>query len=149
MALSYSAVTVTITAGTLAAASARESASITTDTTKDVEDYRVQVDATANAGSPTGSKGVFVWVKTSQDGGTTWDGNATGADTAIALDSPHQFNLGVAIPFPSSGLTRAGTFSLRSACGGSLPKTWGIIVENQVGFALTGVSVVCHKVYTP
>jgi hypothetical protein len=36
-------------------------------------------------------KAVFVWVKTSQDGGTTWDGNATSSDAAITLDSPHPF----------------------------------------------------------
>jgi hypothetical protein len=99
------------------------------------------------AGTPAGSKAVFVWVKTSNDDGTTWDGNATSSDAAITLSSPHPFSEGVMIPFPTSGMTDAGSFSLKAACGGSLPKTWGIIIENQVGAAFSSSSVTCQKVY--
>jgi hypothetical protein len=147
MATTFATQAISITATTLASGSARESGSVTTDTTNNVDDYRITVKATAAAGTPTGSKAVFVWVKTSDDSGTTWDGNATSSDAAITLDSPHQFYFGVAIPFPTSTLTRAGSFSLKAACGGSLPKTWGIIIENQIGFAFTACSVTCMESY--
>lgn len=147
MATTYTAQTITITASTLAAAAARESAGVATDTSQNVNDYRIIVKPTSAAGTPTGSKAVFVWVATSEDIGTNWTGNATGADAAITLDSPHQFNLGCVIPFPTTTITRAGSFSLKAACGGSLPAKWSIIIENQIGFAFTALTVKAEEEY--
>lgn len=146
MAIQYASQTITITATTLASGAARQSTSVATDNTLNVDDYRINVKAAIAAGTPAGSKAVFVWVFTSNDG-TNWDGNAGASDAAITLDSPHQFTLGTVIPFPASTLTRQGSFSLKAACGGSIPESWGIIIENQVGFAFTSCTVTCDKIY--
>jgi hypothetical protein len=147
MATQYATQAITITATTLASGSARQSASVTTDTTHNVNDYRILVEPTLAAGTPAGSKAVFVWIATSEDAGTTWTGNATASDAAITLDTPHQFNFGCAISFPATTLTRGGSFSLKAACGGSLPAAWSIIIENQVGFAFTACTVKCEEEY--
>lgn len=147
MATQYSSVGVTITATTLATGSARQSTAVSTATTQNMNDVRIYVKATAAAGTPTGSKAVFVWVATSEDNGSNYTGNATGSDSAITLDSPHQFNLGCVIPFPTTTLTRGGSFSLKAACGGSLPQKWSIIVENQIGFAFTAFTIYAQEEY--
>lgn len=146
MATTYAAATITITPSTLASGSARESASVTTDTAQNVDDYYITVGVTPN-GTPTGTKAVFIWVKTSQDAGTTWDGNATSSDAAITLDSPNQFKFGAVLPLQTTAVRRNVSFSLKAACGGSLPATWGIIEENQSGVAYTSSSVVAKEVY--
>jgi hypothetical protein len=146
MATQFAAQAITITASTLATGAARESAAVTTDTTLNVNDYRVFVKPTNDATGPSGSKAVFVWVAISDDG-TNWTGNATGLDAAITLDSPHQFQLGVAISFPSASIARGGSFSLKAACGGSLPKAWSIIIENRIGGAFTALTVAAQKEY--
>ena len=56
MATTYAAVTLTITATTLASAAARESASVNTDVAQNVNDYRIYVKPTAAIGAPAGSK---------------------------------------------------------------------------------------------
>lgn len=141
MPASYSTATVTITAGTLASASARESAAQTTDTSSNVNDIRVIVSAGIGGGVLAGNKAVYLWIATSEDAGTTWTGNATGSDAAITLDSPNQFNLGGAIAFAAQSTTRGASFSLKAACGGSLPAKWSVIVENQTGIALSSCTV--------
>jgi hypothetical protein len=134
---------------TLATGTARETGIATTSTSgNNVDDFRITVVPTLAAGTPTGSKAVFVWVKISDDnGGTFYNGNATGSDAAITLDSPHQFPLGCIISFPTTTLTRGGSFSLKAACGGSLPFSWGFIIENQVGFAFTACTIKVEEVY--
>lgn len=147
MATTYTPITITITASTLATGAARQSVAVVTDTTQNVSDYRISVKPTSAAGTPTGSKAVFVWVAVSDDAGTSWMGNATGTDAAITLDSPHQFFLGCVIPFPTTTIARGGDFSLKAACGGSLPANWCIIIENQIGFAFTALTVACKEEY--
>lgn len=147
MATNYAAQAISITAGTLAHAAARESAAIVTDTTKNVVDYRVTVKPTLAAGTPAGNqKAVFIWVKTSSDG-TNWDGNSTNADAAITLDAPHQFFLAAIIPFQTNA-ARGVSFSLKAACGGSVPKNWGIIIENQTGLAFASLAAAAQLEHT-
>jgi hypothetical protein len=147
MATQYASQTITITASTLASGSARQSDAVTSDTAVNLVDYRIYVKPTSASGTPTGSKAVFVWVAISDDT-SNWTGNATGSDSAITLDSPHQFALGCVIPFPTSAITRGGSFSLRAACGGTIPNKWAIIIENQIGFAFTALTVSGRKEYT-
>jgi hypothetical protein len=147
MATQYASQSITITASSLSSGSARESASVATDTTVNVADYRVYVKAGVGTGTPAGSKAVYVWGKASDDG-TNWTGNATSSDAAITLDSPHQFVLIGSIPITAQSTTRAGSFSLRQAFGGSIPANWGIILENQVGIAFNSLTVACEKEYT-
>jgi hypothetical protein len=97
-------------------------------------------------GTPSGSKAVFVWVFTSEDG-TNFLGNAGASDAAITLDSPHQFPLGCVIPISAQSIARGGSFSLKAACGGSIPLQWGIIIENQTGIAFSALTVAAEKVY--
>jgi hypothetical protein len=139
----------TITLASLAAAAARCSASVVTATDQNVNDYRITLTSALTTGTPGASKAVFVWVTTSNDGGTTWDGNSTGTNAAITLDSPHQFNLGCVIPIGAQSLTRSRSFSLKAACEGSLPNHWAIIVENQTGiaFAASGQSLYYKEEY--
>lgn len=144
MATQFAAQAITITAGSLSSGTARESAAVTTDTANNVNDYRITVKATTSSGTPAGAKAVFVWVKISDDG-TNWDGNATAADAAITLDVPHQFKLGGVIPIGSASITRGCSFSLKAACGGSVPQKWGIIIENQTGITFSSVTVGCAK----
>lgn len=146
MATQFAAQTITITPGALASGSARQSASVNTDTALNVNDYRIMVKPTLSTGTISGAKAVFVWVKTSTDG-TDWDGNATATDSAITLDNPNQFALGCVIPFTAQSVARGASFSLRAACGGSLPKTWGIIIENQTGIAFSSSITDCQKEY--
>lgn len=137
MATTYGTTTsITCTVGTLASSATvgRESASITTDTSNNVNDYRISVAFRPN-GAPTGVKAMFCLVKTYD--GTTWDGNATASDAAITIDSPDQFYFGCSIPVQTTAVTRAASFSLKAACGGSIPKTWGIIIINNSGVAVT------------
>jgi hypothetical protein len=151
MATSYVAKSVSLNSAfqTLASSTtvARETGSFSTTTNgNNVNDFRITVQATLAAGTPTGSKAVFVWVKASDDG-TIWNGNATANDASLTLDSPHQFPLGCVIPFPTTTLTRAGSFSLKAACGGSLPNQFGIIILNSVGFAFTACAVKVEEEY--
>jgi hypothetical protein len=146
MASQWAAQTITITPGTLATASARQSAVVTSDNTVNVDDYRVMVKVALGAGTLTGSKAVYVWVYTSDDAGTTFQGNATGTDAAITLDSPHNFYFGCAIPMTAS-VTRVGEFSLKSACGGTIPEKWGIIIENATGLSFSSSATTCRKTY--
>jgi len=146
MATQYASQAITITASTLANGAARQSASVTSDTTNNVNDYRVYVKPTLGSGTLSSSKAVFVWVATSEDG-TNWTGNATGSDASITLDSPNQFFLGCAIPFAAVSTARGGSFSLKAACGGSVPQKWSIIVENQTGVAFTALTVASEKEY--
>jgi len=111
-----------------------------------VNDYRITVKVTMPNIALTGSKAVFVWVKTSDDAGTTWDGNGTSSDAAITLDSPHQFPLGCVLPC-TINVARAASFSLKAACGGSIPATWGIIIENQTGQTFSSSAVTCKEEY--
>lgn len=145
MATQYASQAVTITATTLASGSARQSTAISTDTTKNVNDYRILVKPTLANTALSGSKAVFVWVYTSEDG-TNFTGNAGGTDAAITLDSPHQFVLGCVIAGVQNA-ARGGSFSLKAACGGSLPLKWGIIVENQTGAAFSACTVVAEEEY--
>jgi hypothetical protein len=147
MAIQYASQSITITPGALASGSARESASVTSDNTLNVDDYRITVKVTLASGTIASPSCVFIWVKNSQDSGTTWDGNATSSDAAITLASPHPFALGGVLPTPTSAITAACSFSLKAACGGSIPHTWGIIIENRSGIAFSSSAVTSEKVY--
>lgn len=142
----FASQTITITAATLANDVARESSQVVSDTTVVLNDYRITVKPTLVAGSTSGLRLVYVWVKTSSNG-TNWDGNATSSDANITLDNPHQFVPGVVIPFLAGGVARGGSFSLKEACGGSIPRNWGIIIENRTGLAFSACAVECSKEY--
>jgi hypothetical protein len=122
------------------ATAGRESAVVSSDQTQNVNDYRVTVKLSLTTGTPGGSKAAYVLIKTSNDSGTTWDGNATGSDANITIDSPSQFFIARSIPIGAQSLTRIADFSLKAACGGSIPERWGIIIINDTGIALASSS---------
>lgn len=147
MATQYGTATaITVTASTLANAAARQSTAVTSGVTNNTADYRVYVKATPN-GAPTGNhKAVYIWVVTSENG-TDYTGNATGSDAAITLDSPNQFAFGTAIALSATSSARGASFSLKAACGGSIPAKWAIVVENQCGVALSAFSAIYREEY--
>lgn len=145
MATQYATQAITITATSLSAGAARQSSDITTDTSVNVNDYRILVKPTMTNTALSGVQAVYVWVYTSEDG-TVHSGNAGAADAAITLDTRHPYQLGCVIPCVTNA-ARGGSFSLKAACGGSLPKVWGIIVDNQTGAAFASFSAVVQKEY--
>jgi len=135
--IAYAADTsITITAGTLANGSARESTAV--DNTSNLyDDVTIRVSATLATGTP--AAGAFIGVYASfSDDGTHYTDNATGADAALTLRSPTNLPLIGTITTPDAGaLTYEKTFTIATFNGGVLPRKWSIIVSNKTGFAFT------------
>jgi hypothetical protein len=126
---------ITITVGSLAAASARESTAI--DNTSDkFEDAEVYLALKLQAGSPSSDKSIYIYSYGSEDGSNYTD-NATGSDAAITLRVPSNLRLSAVIACPDSGaLTyKIVIGSIAAAFGGLLPPKWGIVVLNKTGIA--------------
>jgi hypothetical protein len=101
MATQFATQAITITATTLATGAARESASVTTDTAQNVDDYRITVKATLPPVRRPDRRRCSCGSRPARMPAPP--GMATRhPDAAITLDSPHQFAFGVAIPFPAT-----------------------------------------------
>jgi hypothetical protein len=98
----------------------------------------VVVQVKLQSGSPSGDKAVYVYAYGSEDG-TNYGDNATGSDAAITLRSPSNLRpLGVILCPDSGALTyKSQPMSLADAFGGTVPRKWGIVVQNATGVTLS------------
>lgn len=88
-----------------------------------------------SAVSATGVVNVYAYASINDGGNYT--GGATGTDAAITLTSPPAPPLiGVLPVLATSVVYNGGPYSVASAFGGALPERWGVVVQNQSGFAL-------------
>ncbi len=125
---------ITITANSLANGSARESTAIDNTTNKYLD---ALVRVSVSVGTVANPKEVRVYVAGSEDG-TIWEDPVTGADAAITLEDPPVTRIGRIIPTPTSSKVYEAVFSVAQCFGGSMPRKWSIIIENQSGAALAG-----------
>jgi hypothetical protein len=133
----------TITAGSLASATARASAAVTTGTTANVTAIMLTVSVLTTATAPTGNKQVVVYGYMSEDG-STYNGasgtvdNVDGTDKALtALGSPSNLTyLGtVQLNQGANAVTIRQTFEVTGRFG-CVPRKWGIVLYNDAGTAL-------------
>lgn len=88
----------------------------------------INVKSTTTA-SATGYVAVYAYGTT--DGGTTYDGGASGSDSAYTPDeTPPNLPLIGIITLNASSTSVQRCFSVAAAFGGQLPQKWGIIVAN-------------------
>ena len=128
-----SSTSITITAGSLAAGSARESAAIDNTSNLYLNAF-VMVQATLSAGSPSADKLVHIFAAGSEDG-SSWTDNATGSDAGLTLRSPTNLVPIGYISTPDSGalLYKSHPLYVGRAFGGLLPRKWSIVVYNNTG----------------
>jgi len=101
-------------------------------------DALVYVKIVLTTGTIGNDKAVYVYAYGSLDG-TNFADTVTGADAAITMNDPTQLRLiGVINAVAQSTTYKGGPFSVASAFGGVLPPSWGIVVRNYTGIALTG-----------
>lgn len=127
---------ITCTLASLADNAARECTAIDNTSNKFV-DAIVYLAIKLATGTPVNEKAIFVWFYGTEDG-TNYGDNASGADAAVTLRSPHNFRGPHVINTPDAGaLTyKAIIPSVAAFFGGVLPPKWGFVVENQAGIAL-------------
>jgi hypothetical protein len=135
-----------ITLESLASGSAREGASVSNATDLFV-DVLISACMLLGSGSPAGDKAVYVYAYGSVDGSVYTDG-ATGADAAITPTSPTNLRLVGVISAPTASTAYyGGPWSLAAAFGGSVPQTWGIVILNSTGVALSASSETSYVKY--
>ncbi len=137
----------TITATTLATGAARESNAIDNSTNQYL-DALVFVQATLATGTPATGAQVNVYAYGSEDG-TNYGDNVTGSDAAVTLRSPTNLRLIGVTSTPTAGALnyKGHPMSVAQAFGGVLPRKWGIVIENQSGFAFTACSASWTGIY--
>lgn len=132
----------TITASSLAAATARSSAAVTPDVTKNIQSIMLTVAVLTTATAPSVNKQVVVYGYLSEDG-TNYNGgsgtadNVDGTDKTITLGSPTnlvflgtvQLNAGAVAVTERMVVDVVGRF-------GCIPRKWGIVLYNDAGTAL-------------
>src|SRR5216117_3678657 len=138
---------ITITLASLAAATARQSASIDNRTNL-YQDVLVMLKVVFQAGTPGDLQSVNVYGYGTVDDGTTWPDAVTGSDAAITLNSPTQLKqLGV-IPAPTSaGTFIGGPWSVAACFGNNMPALWGIVVENRANMTFSATEGNHKKIY--
>lgn len=128
--------TITISLGSLANTSARQSTEIDNSSNlfRDAL-VSVKVKSGASGTATTGIVNVYAYATT--DGGTTRTENAGASDAAITLTSPpNAILIGVIAVVANATTYYGGPFSVARAFGGVLPEKWGIIIENRCGGTL-------------
>lgn len=127
-----SSTSITITANSLGSGSARESTAVDNSTNLFLDALaRVSV----SVGTVANPKEVRIYVYGSEDG-TTYEDPATGSDAAITLEDPPVMKLARVIPVPTSSKVYEAIFSVAQCFGGTMPRKWGIVIDNQSGAAL-------------
>ena len=110
-------------------------------------DIEITVTATV-PNSPLGAQSAInVYVAVSEDG-THFTGNdqySGSNNSQTALRSPTNFYGPFVIPCTQNVAAWGVVGSLRSLCGGVLPRKWGVVLENQTNLTLTGPAAT----YTP
>lgn len=124
--------TLTITLASLAATSARESATVDNSTNL-YEDALVQVQLKEGATTPINDKCAYVYAwGVVNPTSPVYPDTVTGADAAITLTSPTQLRLIGVVNLPAVSTTYISEpLSVAAAFGGVLPQKWGIVVQNS------------------
>lgn len=95
----------------------------------------LKIKSAAASTAATGYVNVYAYA--SADDGTTQSENAGASDAAITLTSPPNVRLiGVINVVANSTTYYSNVMSVAAAFGGTLPKYWGIIIENKTGATL-------------
>lgn len=123
---------ITITLNSLGSASARESTAVDNSSNLYLDAI---VRVSVSVGTVASPKEVRVYVYGSEDG-TVYEDPATGTDAAITLEDPPVMKLARIIPCPTSSKVYEVLFSVAQCFGGTMPRKWGIVVDNQSGAAL-------------
>ena len=128
--------TITITITSLANNALRQS-TVVDNSSNLFLDALVMCKAKSNAASTTATGYVAIYGYGTADGGTTYDGGATGSDAAYTVDvtPPNLVLIGI-LNLNANATTVARTFTVATAFGGQLPQKWGIIVQNVTGNTL-------------
>jgi hypothetical protein len=126
------ATAITIGVASLAATSARESATVD-NTTNKYEDALVQVKLKTGGTTPSNDQCAYIYAWGVIDGTTpTYPDTVTGSDAAITLNSPTQLRLIGVLNMPASSTTYVTEpLSVAQAFGGWLPAKWGIVIQNS------------------
>lgn len=131
--------TITLTSLASSATAGRESTAVDNGTTLYL-DALVQVKTKLAAGTPANDKAIYVYAYGSVDG-TTFPDTVTGVNAAITLNDPTQLRLiGVINATTSAQVCLSEPMSVAQAFGGILPETWGIVVRNYSGVALSSTA---------
>lgn len=129
-----SAQALTITIASLANASLRQSTYVDNATNLFLNALlTVSIRTNASGTSSTGYVNVYAYG--TADGGTLYNGGASGSDAAYSAEKTNLKYLGT-ISAVANGTTYNGTFDVAGAFGGALPERWGIVLENLTGAAL-------------
>lgn len=142
----------TITLGSLANSSCRQSAVVDNSSNLFLD---ALVSGKIKTGtSPTANNQIPVYAYATTDDSSAYTGAASGSDAAYS-PSPAQLKsnlilVGVITIGSTSDITYDfGPWSLAAAFGGTLPKKWGIVIDNLSGATLnsTGHAVAYQGVY--
>jgi hypothetical protein len=91
-----------------------------------------------NSGSIAAPSAAFVWAYASVDGASEFPDTVTGADAAITMNSPINLKLLGAVYAAAINTTyKGGPWSLAALYGGRMPERWGVVVQNDMGTALS------------
>lgn len=123
---------ITITANSLGSASARESTVVDNGTNLYLDAI---VRVSVSVGTVAAPKEVRIYVYGSEDG-SVYEDPATGSDAAITLEDPPVMKLARIIPVPTSSKVYEAVFTVAQCFGGTMPRKWGIVIDNQSGAAL-------------
>lgn len=135
----------TITSASLANGSLRESTVVDNSTNKFI-DVLVTCFVTAQTGPATGDYlDVFAYTK-ADDTGPKYTGDATGADAAYSGQSKNLAFVG-RLAVESTTRMEGGPWSLRAAFGGTMPDTFGIVIDNETDGALSSTEADCKFFY--
>jgi hypothetical protein len=125
---------ITITLTSLGNDAARESTVI--ENTDGFLDVLVQVKFKSGGSGVSSAGYVNVFAYGSADDGTTYGDGATGVNAAITLTSPSNLKrIGIINVVANATVYNSNPFSVRAAFGGTMPKKWGIVIENKSGAA--------------
>lgn len=127
-----SSVAMTITLNSLANNAARESTAVDNGTNLYLDAI---VRVTVSVGTVATPKEVPIYIYGSEDG-TVYEDPATGADAGITLEDPPVMRVARVIPTPTNSKAYETVFSVAACFNGSMPRKWGIVVQNTSGAAL-------------
>jgi hypothetical protein len=137
----------TCTLASLTTGSARQSTAIDNSSNLYL-DALVQLRIKTGGSGTSASGYVAVYAYASADGGTTYTENAGASDAAITLTVPTNLVLLGVINCVANSVTYKGpVWSVAAAFGGTMPKKWGIVVENQTGGTLSATEGDHLKLY--
>jgi len=137
---------ITCTLASLADGSARQSAAVD-NTVNEWLDALVMLQI--KTGAANGSdKRIYLWAYATVDAATpVYPDAVSGADAAITMNSPTQLRLlGVIEASAASTAFIGGPWSIAQVFG-SMPKKWGIVVQNKSGAALDATEGNHKKIY--